>query len=60
MVKVCHVNDLPEITSIVVLVHDTPISVFNVQGKIFAWDNRCPHRGASLADGNFSEDVIQC
>ena len=40
MVKVCHVNDLPEKSAKVVMVHDTPIAVFNVEGKIFAWDNR--------------------
>ena len=29
-------------------------------GQINAWENRCPHRGASLADGNISESIIQC
>jgi len=42
------------------MVDDQPIALFNIGGKILAWDNRCPHRGASLADGNISEDVIQC
>jgi len=60
MIKVCHVNDLPEKSAKVVMVHDTPIAVFNVEGKIFAWDNRCPHRGASLADGYITDKTIQC
>jgi len=34
--------------------------LFNIKGIVFAWDNRCPHRGASLADGNISEKIIQC
>ncbi len=42
------------------MLDDTPIALFNLQGKIHAWDNRCPHRGASLADGNISADIIQC
>ena len=42
------------------MVDDQPIALFNIGGKILAWDNRCPHRGGSLADGNISEDVIQC
>ena len=42
------------------MVDDQPIALFNIKGKILAWDNRCPHRGASLADGNISKDVIQC
>ena len=34
--------------------------LFNINGKIIAWDNRCPHRGASLADGNINNDTVQC
>ena len=60
MVKVCHVNDLPEKSAKVVMVHDTTIAVFNVEGKIFAWDNRCPHRGASLGDGYITDKTVQC
>jgi len=60
MIKVCHENDLPEKSAKVVMVHDTPIAVFNVEGKIFAWDNRCPHRGASLADGYITDKTVQC
>jgi nitrite reductase/ring-hydroxylating ferredoxin subunit len=60
MVKVCHVNDLPEKSAKVVMVHDTPIAVFNAGGKIFAWDNRCPHRGASLGDGYITNTTVQC
>jgi nitrite reductase/ring-hydroxylating ferredoxin subunit len=60
MIKVCHINDLPEKSAKVVMVHDIPIAVFNVEGKIFAWDNRCPHRGASLADGYIIDKTVQC
>jgi nitrite reductase/ring-hydroxylating ferredoxin subunit len=28
-----------------------PIVVFNIRGEFFALLNRCPHQGASLADG---------
>ena len=60
MIKVCHVNDLPEKSAKVIMVHDTPIAVFNAGGKIFAWDNRCPHRGASLGDGYITNTTVQC
>ena len=60
MIKVCNMNDLPEKSAKVVMVHDTPIAVFNVEGKIFAWDNRCPHRGASLGDGYITDKTVQC
>ena len=42
------------------MVNDIPIALFNIKGKIHAWDNRCPHRGGSLADGNISNKIIQC
>ena len=54
MIKVCHIDDLPEKSAKVIMVHDTPVAVFNVRGTIFAWDNRCPHRGASLGDGHIT------
>jgi nitrite reductase/ring-hydroxylating ferredoxin subunit len=59
MIKVCHKDDLPEKSAKVVMVHD-PVAIFNVGGEIFAWDNRCPHRGASLADGYISDKSVQC
>jgi|TARA_B100001079_G_scaffold164979_2_gene141553 nitrite reductase/ring-hydroxylating ferredoxin subunit len=60
LIKVCHVKDLPEKTAKVIMVHETPVAVFNVGGNIFAWDNRCPHRGASLGDGYITDTTVQC
>ncbi len=53
-------NDLPNRSSKVIMVKEIPVAVFNAGGKIFAWDNRCPHRGASLADGHITDSTIQC
>ena len=60
MKKIAELKDIPLGGSKLVMVEDTPIALFNLNGKIYAWDNRCPHRGASLADGNISDSVIQC
>jgi NAD(P)H-dependent nitrite reductase small subunit len=60
MKKIAEINDIPKNGSKLVMVDDTPIALFNFNGKIQAWDNRCPHRGASLADGIISENIIQC
>jgi len=60
MIKVCHISELPEQSAKVIMVNETPVAVFNVSGKIFAWDNRCPHRGASLGDGYLSDKTVQC
>ena len=60
MKKVAEIDEIPSGKSKLVMVDDKPIAIFNINGKIFAWDNRCPHRGASLSDGNISDSVIQC
>ena len=43
-----------------VFLDEVPIAIFKINGEIHAWDNRCPHRGASLSDGYISENTIQC
>ncbi|MFQ6678093.1 MAG: Rieske (2Fe-2S) protein [Fidelibacterota bacterium] len=60
MIKVCHKSELSKQTAKVIMVDETPVAVFNVNGKIFAWDNRCPHRGASLGDGYITDTTVQC
>ena len=60
MIKVAKFSEIPEGGSKLVMVNDIPIALFNLKGKIHAWDNRCPHRGGSLADGNISNKIIQC
>ena len=60
MKKIAELNEIPKGGSKLVMVDDVPVALFNLKGKIHAWDNRCPHLGASLADGNISESIIQC
>ncbi|GIS47663.1 MAG: hypothetical protein Ct9H90mP20_3330 [Candidatus Neomarinimicrobiota bacterium] len=51
MKKLANINDVPNKGSKLVFLDETPIALFKINGKIHAWDNRCPHRGASLSDG---------
>lgn len=60
ILKVASKSDIKLNSGKVLMVEGNPIALFNVGGKFIAWNNRCPHRGASLADGNISEDIIQC
>ena len=39
---------------------DTLIVVFNVDGVLYAIDDSCPHRGASLASGALHGRMLQC
>ncbi len=60
MKKIAQLTDIPEGGSKLVMVDDTPIALFKIKDEVHAWDNRCPHRGASLADGDITNSVIQC
>ena len=60
MIKIANISEIPIGGSKVVMHDETPVALFNINGKIIAWDNRCPHRGASLADGNINNDTVQC
>ena len=60
MKKIANLDEIPIGGSKLVMVDDIPIALFNINGRIIAWDNRCPHRGASLSDGIISEKTIQC
>lgn len=60
MKKIVELKEIPVGAKKLVMVDDIPIALFNLNGEIHAWDNRCPHRGASLIDGNISNTIIQC
>lgn len=36
------------------------ITVANVEGTLYAFDDMCPHRQCSLAEGDFEETVVTC
>jgi nitrite reductase/ring-hydroxylating ferredoxin subunit len=51
----------PEIgTSVRVDVRGHPVAVFNVGGKLWAIDARCPHRGGPLEKGNVADGIVTC
>jgi len=37
-----------------------PLVVLNIDGSVCAYENRCPHLGGRLSDGEFSNGVITC
>jgi nitrite reductase/ring-hydroxylating ferredoxin subunit len=59
-VTVCRANELAPNASKVVQVGDLAIAVFNVSGQIFAINDRCPHKGASLGKGSLVDGVVTC
>ena len=39
---------------------DKSLALFNVDGRLYAIDDSCPHQGASLCGGRLEGRVIQC
>lgn len=59
-VKVAALNDLPVGQSKCVDVNGREVALFNLDGKIFAIDNCCPHRGGPLAEGMVEGCQVIC
>jgi nitrite reductase (NADH) small subunit len=44
----------------VVEVEGRSIALFNVEGRYYAIDNGCPHRGGPLGEGDLEGTVVAC
>ena len=42
------------------LKNNTEVALFNVEGKFFAIENHCPHRGYPLADSRTYGNIVEC
>lgn len=51
---------LPDKNAISVWVDDVELALFKVDNEWFAVDGRCPHQGASLADGCLEATTVSC
>ena len=49
--EACPIEDLPPGGRKLVKVQNLEIALFNIEGKIFAIKNRCPHRSGPLIRG---------
>jgi NAD(P)H-dependent nitrite reductase small subunit len=56
------VDDIPEGKGIAVEAGPRTIAVFRVGEKLYAVANRCPHKGASLCEGEVvvEEGIVRC
>jgi len=53
--------DIPEGQAIVVLAAEgREIALFNIEGKIYALDNACPHIGGPLGEGEIEDQCVTC
>lgn len=58
--KVADVAEVPRNTGAQVMIDETEIALFNVNGDFYAISNYCPHRGAPLHDGFLEQDKVFC
>lgn len=60
-IKLANIEDIPPGKSIIIAIPDgTEIALFNVEGKIYAIDNSCPHMGGPLGEGELDGCVVTC
>ena len=59
-VKISEKSQLPKNSKIKKYYNDKEILLVNLNDEYFALDNKCPHMGGSLADGELDGDSIIC
>ncbi len=59
-VPVVEITEIPPGRSKVVRVSGKAIALFNVEGVFYAMENRCPHEGGPVGDGEFTGTTITC
>lgn len=57
-VKVARVEDVNPTK--IVSHKNQEIALFNVDGRIYATQNNCPHRGGHLGEGTIEKEIVTC
>nr|ART38944.1 H466 [uncultured bacterium] len=59
--RVCARSDVPEGEALKVESGGIPVAIFNVNGELFATQDRCTHGEWSLSEGGYLDgDVVEC
>ena len=59
-IKVAKVNEMPPGAAREFHANGKVVALFNVDGKYYALDNTCLHRGGPLGQGVLEGDVVTC
>lgn len=59
-VHAINITDLPEGSRKLIRHYDKRIAIFRTARDIYAVDNRCPHQGYALLQGDVKEEVLTC
>ena len=58
--RVCSTEKIDNNSMAVFTIKQTDVLIGRRNGKLFAFNNSCPHRGASLSKGEFNDNNIVC
>ena len=59
-VRVAAAEDIPAGEKIAVAVTGEEIAIFNVDGTLYAIGDICTHAEASLSEGDFYDEIVEC
>ena len=59
-IKAAQTGDLTPGNKLKITIEGNTILLANIDGSYYAIDNKCPHLGGSLADGNLEGENIVC
>ncbi|HEY6303553.1 MAG TPA: Rieske 2Fe-2S domain-containing protein [Terriglobales bacterium] len=59
-VEVVRLDEVPVGTGKTVTVGEKVVALFNVEGRIYAIDDVCPHAGSSLGNGKLEGRIVTC
>lgn len=59
-VDVAAVEDIPQGGAISVRVGWDDIALFESGGRIYALEDRCPHQGVPLSEGDVEDEIVRC
>ena len=60
IVKVAETKDVPPGTAVAVDLEGRAVALFNVDGRFYAIDGTCTHRGGPLSEGELDGTVVTC
>lgn len=58
--EVSHLDDLWEGEMEAVEVEGKPVVLINIDGEVWAYQNRCPHQAWPLDDGDLEDEKLTC
>ena len=59
-VELCKASELSESEGRFVSVGELNIAIFLRDGKVYAFDDNCPHAGGSLSGGTLEDGFVTC